>query len=44
MAKKALLIILLLLFIVITGCQTVQGIGGDIRWMGGARDENKSEK
>jgi predicted small secreted protein len=39
MVKKALLIIILFLvaFSAI-GCQTVQGIGGDIRWLGGARD------
>jgi predicted small secreted protein len=43
MVKKALLIILLLVFILVTGCQTVQGIGGDIRWLGGARDDNKSD-
>jgi predicted small secreted protein len=40
MVKKALLIILLLLIILsATGCQTIQGIGGDIRWLGGARDD-----
>jgi predicted small secreted protein len=39
MVKKALLIILLLLVIFSQiGCQTVEGIGGDIRWIGGARD------
>jgi predicted small secreted protein len=39
MVKKALLIILLLLVIFsATGCQTVQGVGGDISWLGGARD------
>ena len=43
MVKKALLIIMLLLFILVTGCQTVRGVGGDIRWMAGARDDNKSE-
>ncbi|MCX5633111.1 MAG: entericidin [Phycisphaerae bacterium] len=43
MVKKALLIIILLLFILVTGCQTMQGVGGDIRWLGGARDNNKSE-
>jgi predicted small secreted protein len=39
MFKKALLIIMLLfvLFSAIS-CQTVQGVGGDIRWLGGARD------
>ena len=40
MAKKALLIIMLLAAILtITGCQTVQGVGGDIRWLAGARDD-----
>ncbi|MGA2915164.1 MAG: entericidin [Sedimentisphaerales bacterium] len=43
MVKKALLIILLLLFVFITSCQTIQGIGGDIRWLGGARNNNKSD-
>jgi predicted small secreted protein len=39
MVKKALLIILLL-FVLLSAisCQTVQGIGGDIRWLAGARD------
>jgi predicted small secreted protein len=39
MVKKALLITMLL-FVMLsaTGCQTVQGIGGDIRWLAGARD------
>ena len=39
MVKKALLIIMLL-FVMLSaiGCQTVQGIGGDIRWLAGARD------
>jgi predicted small secreted protein len=39
MVKKALLIIMLL-FVMLsaTGCQTVQGVGGDIRWLAGARD------
>ena len=40
MVKKALLIILLLLVMVSAiGCQTVQGAGGDIRWLAGARDD-----
>jgi predicted small secreted protein len=43
MVKKALLIIMLFLFILVTGCQTMRGVGGDIRWMAGARDDNKSE-
>jgi predicted small secreted protein len=40
MVKKALLIILLLLLILstVTGCQTVQGAGGDISWLAGKRD------
>jgi predicted small secreted protein len=39
MVKKVILIILLLLAIfAATGCQTVQGVGGDISWLGGARD------
>jgi predicted small secreted protein len=39
MVKKALLIIILLLVIFSSiGCQTVQGVGGDIRWLAGARD------
>ncbi len=43
MVKKAFVITVLffvLLFVALsaTGCQTVQGIGGDIRWLGGARD------
>ncbi len=39
MVKKALIIIMLLLVMLsATGCQTIQGIGGDIRWLGGARD------
>jgi predicted small secreted protein len=39
MVKKALLIIMLF-FVILSavGCQTVQGVGGDIRWLGGARD------
>ena len=43
MVKKTLLIIMLFLFILVTGCQTMRGVGGDIRWMAGARDDNKSE-
>jgi predicted small secreted protein len=41
MVKKALLIIILLLFVMLsaTGCQTVQGVGGDIRWLAGARND-----
>jgi predicted small secreted protein len=40
MVKKALLIILLLLVTLSTiSCQTVQGIGGDIRWLAGARND-----
>jgi predicted small secreted protein len=39
MVKKALLIIMLFFVILsVIGCQTVQGIGGDIRWLAGARD------
>ncbi len=38
MVKKALLIILLFVLLSVIGCQTVQGIGGDIRWLAGARD------
>jgi predicted small secreted protein len=39
MVKKALLIILLCLVIFSgIGCQTVEGVGGDVRWLGGARD------
>jgi predicted small secreted protein len=35
MFRKLLLIILLLLFLLfLTNCQTVQGVGGDIKWMG----------
>ena len=42
MVKKVLLIILLLfvLFSAIS-CQTVQGVGGDIRWLAGARDSGE---
>ena len=45
MVKKALLIIMLL-FVMLsaTGCQTVQGVGGDIRWLAGARDEPSSSR
>jgi len=39
MIKKILLaLILALLTIQAIGCQTIQGAGGDIRWIGGARD------
>ena len=35
MFRKLLLIILLLFFLLfLTNCQTVQGIGGDIKWTG----------
>jgi len=41
MVKKAILIIMLLFVILLaTGCQTVQGFGGDIRWIAGARDNH----
>ncbi len=45
MAKKALLIILLL-FVLLSAisCQTVQGVGGDIRWLAGARDNSSGER
>jgi predicted small secreted protein len=43
MFKKVLLIILLLLFVFVTSCQTIQGLGGDIRWLAGARDDNSSD-
>jgi predicted small secreted protein len=45
MVKKAILIILLLfvLFSAIS-CQTVQGVGGDIRWLAGARDNSSGER
>jgi predicted small secreted protein len=40
MVKKAILIILLLFVLFSTiSCQTMQGVGGDIRWLAGARDE-----
>jgi predicted small secreted protein len=39
MVKKTLLIIMLLcVMLSAAGCQTVQGVGGDIRWLAGARD------
>jgi predicted small secreted protein len=43
MVKKVLLIIMLL-FVVLsaTGCQTIQGLGGDIRWLAGARDNSQT--
>jgi predicted small secreted protein len=35
MFRKLLLIILLaILLLALTGCQTVQGVGGDIKWTG----------
>jgi predicted small secreted protein len=35
MFKKALLLLfLVVLLFALTGCQTVQGIGGDIQWLG----------
>jgi predicted small secreted protein len=41
MVKKALLIIMLLLVLLAaTSCQTMQGVGGDIRWLAGARDNS----
>ncbi len=45
MVKKALLIILLL-FVILSAisCQTIRGVGGDIRWLGGARDDQNSKK
>jgi predicted small secreted protein len=45
MVKKALLIIMLL-FVILSAisCQTVQGIGGDIRWLAGARDHSSGER
>lgn len=45
MIKKTLLIIMLL-FVILSaiGCQTVQGVGGDVRWLGGARDNQDSKK
>jgi predicted small secreted protein len=44
MVKKVLLIILLLFVILsVTSCQTVRGVGGDIRWLGGARDESQDK-
>ena len=44
MVKKALLITLLL-FVIFSaiGCQTVRGVGGDVRWLGGARDESQDK-
>ena len=45
MIKKILLaLILVILAIETIGCQTVQGVGGDIRWMAGARDNDKTDK
>jgi predicted small secreted protein len=42
MVKKALLIIMLF-FVILSaiGCQTIQGLGGDIRWLAGARDNSR---
>jgi predicted small secreted protein len=39
---KKILLILIFVFVILqaTGCQTIQGIGGDIRWLGGARDNS----
>jgi len=35
MFKKALLLLaLVVLLFALTGCQTVQGIGGDVQWLG----------
>jgi predicted small secreted protein len=34
MAKKVLVLILLLVVFALTGCQTVQGLGEDIKWTG----------
>jgi predicted small secreted protein len=45
MVKKALLIIMLLLVLIAaTSCQTMQGVGGDIRWLAGARDNYTSSE
>jgi predicted small secreted protein len=44
MVKKALLIIMLLfVLLAATSCQTMQGVGGDIRWLAGARDYNSGD-
>jgi predicted small secreted protein len=43
MVKKVLLIIMLFYVILYAlGCQTVQGFGGDIRWLAGARDTSQT--
>lgn len=34
MAKKVLVLTLLLIVFTLTGCQTVQGLGEDIKWTG----------
>ena len=34
MAKKVLVLTLLLVGFALTGCQTVQGLGEDIKWTG----------
>lgn len=34
MAKKVLVLTLLLVVFALTGCQTVQGLGEDIKWTG----------
>lgn len=34
MLKKCLIFIFLGILLVVTGCQTVQGIGEDIKWAG----------
>lgn len=34
MAKKVLALILLLVALALAGCQTVQGLGEDIKWTG----------
>lgn len=35
MFKKALLLLaLVVLLFALTGCQTVQGVGGDVQWLG----------
>jgi predicted small secreted protein len=45
MVKKALLIIMLLfVLLAATSCQTMQGLGGDIRWLAGARDNYTSSE
>lgn len=34
MAKKVIVLILLLVIFALTGCQTVQGLGEDVKWTG----------